>query len=612
MKKHFDKIILISVAAVLVFTLIFTYAPNLLPIDSRNSAMDKEYETKLFGSDFMTVDIVMDDAQWQDLLDNALDEEYYPCDVVINGTKFVNAGIRAKGNTSLSQVTTDRYSFKIEFDHYDSSQSCWGLDKLVLNNNMGDATMMKEYFVYDMFEYLDTSASLCNYADISINGERWGTYLALEAVDESFIERNYGTDYGMLYKPDSMNMGDNNFNEQNAENMGKRNKAMGGGFGGMSGSGADLNYTGDDTENYTTIWESSKLSDPDDTDKTRVITALKNISEGNDLNQYLDVDAMLRYLAVHTFSVNLDSLSGNMTHNYYLRESDGKLSLIPWDYNYAFGGFQSENASSMVNFPIDTPVSGVSMEDRPIFSKLLENEEYLEKYHQYYEKLVNGYFGSGQFEATYTKLRQSLDSRIESDPMSFFTYEEYLTAADLFYDVILLRAESVAGQLNGTVPSTAEGQNADKASLVDTTGIDLNDLGGGFGKGGGRGDFGMENMPNMDKNFTIPEDFGPSNIPNTKNMPQGGLPGRDMQFPQGGMQNMAPPDGMQGGEMEFSPSNMEFPEQSETTRRPTAMQTEAVSTQNNTNNIVELIIYSALMLIALIAAIFYRNRRSMR
>ena len=50
-------------------------------------------------------------------------------------------------------------------------------------------------------------ASLYNYAKVSVNGEYWGVYLALEAVEDSFLMRNYGTGNGALYKPESMGMG---------------------------------------------------------------------------------------------------------------------------------------------------------------------------------------------------------------------------------------------------------------------------------------------------------------------------------------------------------------------------------------------------------------------
>jgi len=34
----------------------------------------------------------------------------------------------------------------------------------------------------------------------------------------------------------------------------------------------------------------------------------------------MDVDNLLRYMAVHTFAVNSDSLSGGMAHNYYFND----------------------------------------------------------------------------------------------------------------------------------------------------------------------------------------------------------------------------------------------------------------------------------------------------
>ena len=67
---------------------------------------------------------------------------------------------------------------------------------------------MKDYLTYQMMGYFGVDAPLCSFVNITVNGENWGLYLAVEAVEESFLERNYGNDYGELYKPDSTgNMG---------------------------------------------------------------------------------------------------------------------------------------------------------------------------------------------------------------------------------------------------------------------------------------------------------------------------------------------------------------------------------------------------------------------
>lgn len=75
-----------------------------------------------------------------------------------------------------------------------------------------------------------------------------------------------------------------------------------------------------------------------------------------------------------------------MLHNYYLYENDGKLSMLPWDYNLAFGAFAgggekggSSGATSLVNTGIDTPLSGSQESDRPMWSWIASSEEYLEQ-----------------------------------------------------------------------------------------------------------------------------------------------------------------------------------------------------------------------------------------
>ncbi len=155
-----------------------------------------------------TVDILMYD--WDSFIETAENEEYATATVLIDGEAYKNIAIRAKGNTSLSSVRqygNDRYSFKIEFDHYDANGSYYGLDKLVLNNLIQDNTMMKDYLVYQMMLANGGAAPLCSFAYITVNGEDFGLYLALEAVEESFLRRNFGNGYGALYKPDGMNFG---------------------------------------------------------------------------------------------------------------------------------------------------------------------------------------------------------------------------------------------------------------------------------------------------------------------------------------------------------------------------------------------------------------------
>jgi len=263
---------------------------------------------------------------------------------------------------------------------------------------------------------------------------------------------------------------------------------MGGGFGGRGGGGS-LVYTDDESSSYNSIFDNAIFKNSDK-DKQRVIEAIKNLNAGTNLEKYIDVDATLRYFAAHTVTVNGDSYTSNMQQNYYLYERKGKLTILPWDYGLAFGGFMSSGgASGVVNFPIDTPVSGVNLEDRPLIGKLLEVDEYRERYHEYLRDIAKNYLQGGLWGSTINALDEKISAYVKNDATAYFTFEQYQAALPVFKELGLLRGESILGQLESEIPSTTEGQKAEGAVLVDGSGLNLSALGSmGGGMGGERGE----------------------------------------------------------------------------------------------------------------------------
>lgn len=177
-----------------------------------------------------------------------------------------------------------------------------------------------------------------------------------------------------------------------------------------------------------------------------------------------------------------------MIHNYYLYESDGQLSMIPWDYNLAFGGFQSAaDATSLVNYPIDSPVSGGTIDSRPMLAWIFSNEEYTQMYHEYFNEFITEVFDSGVFSEMMDSVKELISPYVEADPTKFCTYDEFLTGIDTLKEFCLLRAESISGQLDGTIGSTSEEQQ-NKENFVDASGISISDMGSmNNSMGGGRG-----------------------------------------------------------------------------------------------------------------------------
>lgn len=529
--RYIDRICVAVILFAIVITTVFMNGKSLGVLAVSGGV---GYANRLFDtSKVHTIDIVMKD--WEDFIANCEKEEYEQCSVVIDGEVCKNAGIRAKGNTSLSNVASmgsERYSFKIEFDHYDSTKSYFGLDKLSLNNLIQDTTCMKDYLTYRMMGSFGVDAPLCSYAYITVNGGDWGLYLAVEGVEEAFLQRNYGNNYGNLYKPDSSDMGAGPGNGRNfdmnefmdfsgeegagempdianmPERFGRpeRPENPGGSGGGMGSSDVKLQYLGDDFENYPNIFDNAK-TDIGEADKIRLISSLKSLSEGSGTEEVVDVEEVLRYFVVHNFVCNGDSYTGSIVHNYYLYEEDGQLSMIPWDYNLAFGTFQSSDATSMVNSPIDTPVSGgrggfgrgamhgeqgmqeqAAMENedsRPMVDWIFAEESYTQQYHQYFADFLE----SMDFDEIIDTTAELIAPYVEKDPAKFYTYEEFETGAAALKEFCRLRKESVEGQLSGSIPADSSGQAEDSSALVDASHLNLSDMGAmehggeGFGKG---------------------------------------------------------------------------------------------------------------------------------
>ena len=422
-----------------------------------------DYPGTLFDvSRVHSIDIQVEAEAWDAFIQNCTEKEYIPCDMTIDGEPVENIAIRGKGNSSLQRSrATGKYSFKVEFDHFVDGQTFHGLDKLGLNNLVVDDSCLRDYIVYRMMTRFGVAAPLCSFAFVTVNGEDWGFYLAVEAVEDAFLQRNYGEEPGNLFKPDNLNNG-------------------GGGGGGGFGRSDDVKllYIDGDPDSYPNIFGSVK-TDISRKEQYRLIESIRRLNELEDIPAVVDVDAVLRYLVVHSFVCNGDSYTGSSVHNYYLYEKDGQMSLIPWDYNEGFGDFGSSGAASVVNDPIDSPVTGGSLEDRPMIAWVFSDGGYIARYHGLYSAFLNDFCDSGWLADEIDSTAALIAPYVQRDPRSFCTYDAFLAGVEqmeLFFD---LRAQSVAGQLAGTIPATSEGQAADPSALID--GSALGGASGGMG-----------------------------------------------------------------------------------------------------------------------------------
>ncbi len=230
------------------------------------------------------------------------------------------------------------------------------------------------------------------------------------------------------------------------------------------GTGSDLQWIGDNYASYTGV---ELKTNADTADNEAIIRFLDELNNGSDYEEVMDVDAILRYLAVSTALSNLDSYQGGLAHNYYVYEDYNRFYVVPWDLNEAFGTFgMGCSTDEVIGLYVDEPTSG-ALADRPLIEKLLQNPAYLTTYHGYLEDLINGGLDPTALEQTINSTADLIRTAVYADPTSFYSSSEFeagLSSAVGQTPGLLsfgtARVTDMVSQLDGTLPSSGDGSGS--------------------------------------------------------------------------------------------------------------------------------------------------------
>jgi len=154
----------------------------------------------LFGSDvpYRTVSMSMPDHSRQSLNQNS--DFWVEADLTIEGLgTFESVGIKLKGNGSFRPLG-DKAAFKIETDRFVDDQLVDGIDEFVLNNMVGDPTMLAERLAYEVYEDAGVPVTRAVHATLAVNEVAHGLYTLVESVDGRFLERWFDDAEGPLYE----------------------------------------------------------------------------------------------------------------------------------------------------------------------------------------------------------------------------------------------------------------------------------------------------------------------------------------------------------------------------------------------------------------------------
>jgi spore coat protein H len=324
---------------------------------------------------------------------------YVEATVTCNDEAYIRVGVRHRGNASMVMIPPGgKKPYKFDFDRFNKKQTFHGFKKLNFINCFRDPSMLRDKLTYDLMQKVGVPAPRATFANLylTIEGkerEHLGLYVVVEQVDSVFLQDRFGNSDGLLIKGEIIN---------------------------------DLEYRGDDWEAYAHDYELK--SNEKNSDTSLLIKFLKFVHQASDeqfaseINQYLNVDRFLAWLAVNTLLTNFDSYAG-LGHNWYLYydTASKKFEHIPWDVNEAFGNLQlGDKPEQMLDFDIYRPYVG----EKILIRRLLSVEKYKEQYLAYLREFNDGVFAPEAMHAEIDRLHEFIKDAVETD-----AYKIYPTAA---------------------------------------------------------------------------------------------------------------------------------------------------------------------------------------
>ena len=342
-------------------------------------------------SEVATVAITMESESVESMLFG--DPEYastnpYPATVQfqssLDDTTFSLVAVRLRGSTGL---TAPKKNFKVDLNAFMPDQKYADLEKLNLNANQNDPSLLRAGLSWNILRRMGLSGSRTSHVRVEINGDYMGAYLNTEHLDEEFVEEYYDQDNGNLYKcrfPADLDYISANPDDYKLEVDGQRIYEL---------------KTNVEADDYSDIAEFiDVLSNTPETDFKCAIEGVFNVAD------YLKVQA-------------LDVVSGNWAgyagsaNNFYLYHNPqtGLFDYIPYDLDNTWGIDFLDG-----NWEARDPYAW-SPEFRLLYERLMAVPEYREWYTYYLQRMVDDWAHPDSVSAYLSPRHAMLMPAIEAD-----------------------------------------------------------------------------------------------------------------------------------------------------------------------------------------------------
>lgn len=333
------------------------------------------------------IDLTISQSNLQSLYaDPESNVEYYAVFNFTRGDSIegpYDVGLRFRGDTIRHK---QKKYFRISFNSIDDNFDLHGIEKMDLNAEVNDPSLVRSKLGWELFRYLGVPGSRSNHVLLYINNDFYGVYLNTEHIDERYAKSRFNNNDGNLYR--------NLFP-------------------------ADLVYLGASQDEYKYKYDGRRAyalrtnEDWDDyADLTELITTLDQLSGDQlkgELEQLINVQQFLKAMAVDVMAGNWDGYSGDKNNYYIYRDQvTGRFEYIPYNLENSFGiDFRETDWStqSIYNWNLNL---------RPLYEKILAVDEYKAQYTHYIRRLAE-YLSSTELKDELTRWGEQISGFVALD-----------------------------------------------------------------------------------------------------------------------------------------------------------------------------------------------------
>jgi len=350
------------------------------------------------------VEITVDSADLAYLYEHVDNYDHFPATVHFRNAyideTIDSVGFRLRGNTSRNAM---KKSFKLSFNTFLPGRQFYGVDKINLNGENNDPSIIRSKLCWDFFQRAGMKASRAAHAAVYINDIYYGLYISVEHIDDEFIQSRFNDDSGNLWKclyP------------------------------------ADLSYRGSEGSDYYPYFDPTRpyelktnVDQYDYSQLARLIDIINNTPDelfADSLEQILVVPEVLKYLAMNVLVGGWDDYWFLM-NNYYLyyEPAIDKFHLLPYDYDNTFGidWFSMDwTTTDPYQFMTIEETQGSARGNRPLADRLMENDSYRNLYSHFLRYFRDNLFRLSRWESRLDSLKEMITPWAESDTYRTMDY----------------------------------------------------------------------------------------------------------------------------------------------------------------------------------------------